>query len=180
MVSGNLRYEISSFLPREPLRRRSSPDVVLRDAERMRYLQLPPLDPRIPELAHAVAGNGGEADRAALLEKHLRTQYAYTLDLPTAEPADPLADFLFSRRKGHCEYFASAMTVMLRTSGIPARLVNGFQSGTFNPMSGLYVIRGSDAHSWVEAFLPGTGWTVFDPTPLRRGPPGTGYPLALG
>jgi hypothetical protein len=57
------------------------------------------------------------------------------------------------------------MTVMLRSIGIPARLVTGFQSGTFNPITGLYVVRASDAHSWVEAYLPHHGWTTFDPTP---------------
>ena len=77
----------------------------------------------------------------------------------------PLAEFLFVRKKGHCEYFASAMTVMLRTLGVPARIVNGFQSGTYNPVSGMYVVRASDAHSWVEAYDPALGWVTFDPTP---------------
>lgn len=163
---GDLRYEVSSFVPRPGLARtRWAPDPTLTLREATRYLQLPPLDPRIPELARAVAGSGTPAERAAHLETYLRTRFSYTLDLPAVEPADPLADFLFSRRKGHCEYFASSLTVMLRTLGIPARLVNGFQSGSYNSLSGLYVIRASDAHSWVEAFLPHSGWTVFDPTP---------------
>ena len=161
----NMRYEVSSFVPRSPFIRRWAPGLLLSDQERARYLQLPPLDPRIPELARNVAGSGTDAERAVMLEKYLRLRYSYTLELPASAPADPLSDFLFSRKRGHCEYFASAMTVMLRTLGTPARLVNGFQSGTFNPMSGLYVIRASDAHSWVEAFLPGVGWTVLDPTP---------------
>lgn len=163
--AGDIRYEVSSFVPQPSAKRRWSPDLALPERDKARYLQLPPLDPRIPELALDLAGPGGEGERAAMLESALRARYLYTLQLPATEPADPLADFLFNRKKGHCEYFASAMTVMLRTLGIPARLVNGFQSGTFNPLSGLYVIRASDAHSWVEAFLPGMGWTVFDPTP---------------
>jgi transglutaminase-like putative cysteine protease len=163
--AGDIRYEVSSFVPQPGSKRRWSPDLLLSAPERARYLQLPPLDPRIPELALDLAGRGTEPERAAMLEGALRARYLYTLQLPTTAPADPLADFLFIRKKGHCEYFASAMTVMLRTLGIPARLVNGFESGTFNPLSGLYVIRASDAHSWVEAFLPGEGWTVFDPTP---------------
>jgi hypothetical protein len=81
------------------------------------------------------------------------------------EVPDPLTYFLFVRKKGHCEYFASAMTVMLRTLGIPSRLVTGFQSGAYNSLTELYVIRASDAHSWVEAYLPRRGWTTFDPTP---------------
>jgi hypothetical protein len=79
--------------------------------------------------------------------------------------ADPVAHFLFVRRKGHCEYFASSMAVMLRSLGIPARLATGFQSGVYNPISGLWLVRASDAHSWVEAWIPGHGWTTFDPTP---------------
>jgi transglutaminase-like putative cysteine protease len=165
LPAGNIRYEVSSFVSRWEPRHRWSPELALSERERARYLQLPPVDPRIPELALDLAGTGTEMERAATLENALRLRYLYSLELPSKEPADPLAEFLFTRKKGHCEYFASAMTVMLRTMGIPSRLVNGFQSGTFNPFSGLYVIRASDAHSWVEAFLPGAGWMVFDPTP---------------
>ena len=78
---------------------------------------------------------------------------------------DPIAGFLFEQRRGHCEYFASAMTVMLRTLGIPSRIVNGFLPGEFNDISELYVVRASDAHSWVEAYFPTLGWIPFDPTP---------------
>jgi len=88
------------------------------------------------------------------------------------EPEDPLAFFLFHRKKGHCEYFASAMAVMLRVDGIPSRVITGFQSGIYNPISGAQLIRTSDAHSWVEAWLPERGWTTFDPTPPD--PNGTG------
>ena len=90
---------------------------------------------------------------------------------PPSEPADPLADFLFERRKGHCEYFASAMAVMLRTLGIPSRLVTGFQGGAYNPVSGWSVVRASDAHSWVEAWIDGRGWITFDPTPAGADSP---------
>ncbi len=135
-------------------------------AIRERYLQLPPLDPRIPELARQMsAGRISTRERAKAIESHLRQDYGYTLDLPKIPVSDPLAYFLFSRKKGHCEYFASSMAVMLRSVGIPARLATGFQSGTWNPITELYVIRASDAHSWVEAWLPGHGWTTFDPTP---------------
>jgi hypothetical protein len=92
--------------------------------------------------------------------------------LPQVEAADPIADFLFQRKKGHCEYFASALAVMLRSVGIPSRVATGFQSGTFNPISGWYLIQSSDAHSWVEAWLEGKGWTTLDPTPPDNSPPG--------
>ena len=130
------------------------------------YLELPPLDPRIPNLAREFTSTKKTQEaQAKAIEDHLRTEYGYTLTLLSREVADPLAYFLFERKKGHCEYFASAMAVMLRTVGIPSRIVTGFQSGVYNPMSGLQVIRSSDAHSWVEAYLPRRGWTTFDPTP---------------
>jgi transglutaminase-like putative cysteine protease len=130
------------------------------------YLQLPRIDPRVGDLARDIArGELSPASEARLLEKYLRTHFGYTLELPQFEPADPLAYFLFSRKKGHCEYFASSMAVMLRELGIPSRVVTGFQSGVYNPISGSQLIRSSDAHSWVEAWLPHRGWTTFDPTP---------------
>jgi protein-glutamine gamma-glutamyltransferase len=134
------------------------------------YLQLPPLDPRIPQLAAQVAGLAtNDYDRAAALERYLRTHYGYTLQLPPSEPEDPLANFLFERRRGHCEYFASAMAVMLRTVGIPSRVVTGFRSAEFNDVTGNYVVRARDAHAWVEAYFPGYGWQTFDPTPAGSG-----------
>ena len=124
------------------------------------------LDPRIPELARAMAGEAvSDEAKARAIEARLRHDYGYTLELPAKPVADPLANFLFVRKKGHCEYFASALAVMLRTLGIPARVVTGFQSGVFNPLSGWQVVRASDAHAWVEAWLEDSGWTVFDATP---------------
>jgi protein-glutamine gamma-glutamyltransferase len=124
------------------------------------------LDPRISVLAQNMTeGARSDAEAAQLLEEKLRRDYAYSLELPRQAPADPLADFLFVRKKGYCEYFASAMAVMLRTLSIPSRVVTGFQSGVFNPMTGAQLVRASDAHSWVEAWIEGSGWTTFDPTP---------------
>ncbi|MGA2737274.1 MAG: DUF3488 and transglutaminase-like domain-containing protein [Bryobacteraceae bacterium] len=144
----------------------SAAEEFLGTRERRRYLSLPAIDPRIPQLARNIArATDNDTDRAVAVARYLRGNYGYTLDLPAHEVADPLAYFLFTRKKGHCEYFASALAVMLRTLDIPARLVTGFQSGIFNPLTELYVIRASDAHSWVEAWLPGRGWVTFDPTP---------------
>jgi len=134
------------------------------------YLQLPALDPRIPRLAAQItAAAKDNYDRAAALETYLRTHFGYTLQLSPTPPADPLAEFLFQRKQGHCEYFASAMAVMLRTLGIPSRVVNGFRTGEFNDLTSQYVVRESDAHSWVEAYFPGHGWVSFDPTPAASG-----------
>ncbi len=130
-------------------------------------LQLPPrLDRRIPELARKVtAGAATPYDRALAIERYLNSNFGYTLQLPKTETRDPLAQFLFERKEGHCEYFASAMAVMLRTIGIPSRVVNGFRGGELNDLTGSYMVRARDAHSWVEAYFPGSGWATFDPTP---------------
>jgi transglutaminase-like putative cysteine protease len=130
------------------------------------YLQLPRLDPRIPELARQITATAATPyDKARAIERHLRTRFGYTLDLADKRLDDPLAYFLFERREGHCEYFAAAMTVMLRALGIPARLVNGFLPGEYNDVGHDFIIRASDAHSWVEVYFPEFGWVIFDPTP---------------
>ena len=130
------------------------------------YLQLPEIDQRIPELARSATQRAFTPyDKASAIETFLKTKYSYTLDLTGNPGKDPLAHFLFETRAGHCEYFASSMTVMLRTLGIPSREVNGFLPGEFNELGGDYIVRASDAHSWVEAYFPGSGWIVFDPTP---------------
>jgi len=130
------------------------------------YLQLPPIDLRISRLAEQITGgSSNNYDKALAIEQYLRAHFGYTLELPRTRPRDPLAHFLFERKQGHCEYFASSMAVMLRALGIPSRIVNGFRGGEFNDLTGQYVIRASNAHSWVEAFFPGYGWVSFDPTP---------------
>jgi transglutaminase-like putative cysteine protease len=130
------------------------------------YLQLPVLDSRISELAQSVtAAAVNPVDKAAAIERYLMTNFGYTLELPQQMPKDPLADFLFVRKRGHCEYFASSMAIMLRTIGIPSRVVNGFRTSEFNDLTGQYVVRASSAHSWVEAYFQEYGWTTFDPTP---------------
>jgi len=138
-------------------------------------LQLPPLDPRIPELARQITKPTDSAfEKAQAMERYLISHFGYTLDLSAASPQDPLADFLFVRKRGHCEYFASSMAILLRTQGIPSRVVNGFRTTEFNDLTGKYVVRASSAHSWVEAYVPGRGWVSFDPTP------GTGLGEATG
>jgi transglutaminase-like putative cysteine protease len=166
-LTEGFRYDASSLLEELPeFAPLLSPPPVLSLAERTHNLQLPPLDPRVGDLARAMtAGAPADLERARAIERHLRTDFSYTLELPSRETSDPLAYFLFTRRKGHCEYFASAMAVMLRSIGVPARLATGFQSGIYNDVTDLWLIRAGDAHSWVEAWIPGHGWTTFDPTP---------------
>jgi protein-glutamine gamma-glutamyltransferase len=165
------QYSAYSRLEDPPESAAVYPPPVLPLAERERDLQFPPLDARIPELAREMtAGASTDLERSRALERGLRSAYTYKLETPDRAPADPLAYFLFTSRTGYCEYFASAMAVMLRTLGIPARLATGFQSGVYNPMTDLWLVRASDAHSWVEAWIPGYGWTTFDPTPPDANP----------
>jgi len=150
-----------------------------------RYLQLPDkLDPRIGPLAttiilHANASNRYDAAKA--IESYLQREYPYTLEMK-ASGSDPLADFLFNVKTGHCEYFATAMVILLRTHGIASRLVNGFTPGAYNDAAGAYTVRQFNAHSWVEVYFPETrAWVTFDPTPPagRTEPVRTGFTAQL-
>lgn len=142
------------------------------------YLSLPAGDPRIRQLALQITiSSRNDYDKAAAVELYLKTHYGYTLTLPETAETDPVAHFLFVRKKGHCEYFASSMAVMLRSLGIPTRVVNGFRSDEFNDLTGSYVVRAKDAHAWVETYFPGYGWQMFDPTPSGTG---TGKPRGWG
>jgi transglutaminase-like putative cysteine protease len=134
-----------------------------------RYLSLPEdLDPRIRQMTREVLTQGGARngyDAAGAVESYLRDNYGYTLDLRAGGP-DPLSDFLFNVKEGHCEYFSTAMAVMLRTQGVATRVVNGFLPGQFNAAADAFTVRQSDAHSWVEVYFPETNsWVTFDPTP---------------
>lgn len=121
--------------------------------------------PRIRALAREVAGAGGAAERAARIERHLLDNYGYTLDLLGVPGENRVEEFLFRHHRGHCELFASAMVLMLRAEGIPARFVTGFLGAEYNPIEGYYVVRQSNAHAWVEAETAEGVWTVYDPTP---------------
>jgi transglutaminase-like putative cysteine protease len=166
-----LRYVGHSVLETDDSPRKVKP---LSSDLRIANLQLPKLDPRIGDLARELTlGTKTDLQRIRIIDSYLRKTYPYTTDLPQIEPADPVAYFMFERKKGHCEYFASALAVMLRNIGIPARVATGFQNGIYNHISGWYLVRASDAHSWVEAWVDGRGWMTFDPTPPDPNPPGT-------
>jgi hypothetical protein len=145
------------------------------------YLEIPEtLDTRIASLAALVIMESGARniyDAARAVEAHLNSnqyggQYKYSLEMRASGP-DPVADFLFNVRAGHCEYYATAMALMLRTQGFPTRIVNGFQTGEYNSTADAYMVRQADAHSWVEVYFPETdAWVAFDPTPLSGRPSG--------
>jgi len=145
----------------------------LRASQRSAHLQLPDeFSPRVRALAEEwTAGIQGDTLRARAIQKRLRTEFTYDLSSPSGEAEDPLAHFLFESRAGHCEYYSTAMALMLRSLGIPSRNVTGFIGGTYNKYGEFYAVRQGDAHSWVEAYIKGRGWMTFDPTPSSAAVP---------
>src|SRR5207249_9084081 len=152
------------------------------DYIKSKYLQLPStLPPRVKALAHQIMDNIPNAyDRAEALETFLRSPpYSYSAQVKATPPGrDPVDYFLFDLKQDFCEYFASAMVVMLREEGIPARLVEGFTTGTYDAASGEYVVKEQDAHAWVEVYFPQYGWIEFEPTPSQ--PPFARVDSSLG
>jgi len=148
-------------------------------AAEVRALQPDPPLPReaeIRDLIHEWTGRVGPLDEpksrlefSRRIQDRLRSgEFTYTLNPPPVpHQAEPIGEFLLSRRRGHCEYFASAMAVMCQLSGIPARVVSGYRAGDYNPIGEFYVVREKHAHSWVEVFITGMDWVTFDPTPAR-------------
>lgn len=137
-------------------------------AEVRNYRSLPrQYDLRIAELAARItADSKNRYDKARAIESYLQTSFGYTLE-QKARGDEPLSDFLFNVREGHCEYFATAMAVMLRTQGMATRIVNGFHGGEYNDTAGVTVVRERNAHAWVEVFFPKENvWVPFDPTPF--------------
>ncbi len=135
---------------------------------------------RMRALAATAAAEGTAEQRARAIETFLIKNYAYSLDLTPPAAANPIDDFLFTARQGHCEYFASAMVLMLRAQGIPARLATGFLGAEYNPIESYYIVRQSNAHAWVEAWLgEPTGWRQFDPTPPSGRPASVEMSAAL-
>ncbi len=131
-----------------------------------KFLQLPAMGPKIAELADKLTHNATSQEEIAnQILHHLRTGFGYTLELAQDPRKTSLEHFLFTRKKGHCEYFASSMVVLLRLAGVPARLVNGFVGLEWNDLGQYMVVRQHHAHSWVEVHLPKKGWVIYDPTP---------------
>jgi transglutaminase-like putative cysteine protease len=139
----------------------------LAPGDRARYLALPPgLPARVRTLAEEwTKGLATGEEKARAVEKHLRTEYRYDLASPSGKAKQPLDDFLFESKRGHCEFYSTAMAVMLRAVGVPTRNVTGFIGGSYNRFGKFYAVRQGDAHSWVEVFLDDQGWRTYDPTP---------------
>ncbi len=145
------------------------------------YLVTPPRTEPMAELARDLAGQGSDAVRARRLIAGLKRKYSYAaVSEPENAPAKgdtPLDRFLFSRGTGTCEHFATSATLMLRSIGIPSRMITGFSSADYNPIGGFYAVRTRSAHAWTEAYIDGA-WTTLDATPpsdagMSRAPPST-------
>jgi transglutaminase-like putative cysteine protease len=135
------------------------------------YLNVAGVDRRVTNLARQVVqGQDTAFDRAMALQEFFtgpESRFAYSLQTAPGGSDDALVEFLTVGRAGYCEQFASAMAVMLRTVGVPARVAVGFTGG--RDEQGYRSVSTSDAHAWVEAWFPDIGWTTFDPTPLTDG-----------
>jgi transglutaminase-like putative cysteine protease len=171
-ISVPFAYDVVSDAGLPPARDLESASTQYPDEIRLVYLRLPhTVDPRVSELAHTLtASSTNNYARAMAIQSYLRNNFQYTLDPPAIEPEDPVGSFLFRSKSGYCEYFAAAMAVMMRTLNVPSRLVNGFQTGSYNRIGKDFVVRARDAHSWVEVYFTGYGWIPFDPTPADPHP----------
>lgn len=133
------------------------------------YLQLPDVEDMdlVAEMADEwTEGLATRTDIAKTIEFELKRNYEYSLDVPFASRRNHLSRFLTVEKAGHCEYFATAMALMLRTKGIPARIVNGYASDEWvRSGGGYFLVRQEHAHSWVEVYMDGIGWVTYDPTP---------------
>ncbi|MFQ3582013.1 DUF3488 domain-containing protein [Chloracidobacterium validum] len=167
-----LSYTVETSLSEVPAARLRQDPLQYDARTRETFLQLPPaFDTRITQLAREVATAATNGyDQARAIEAYLKTRYVYTLDLQRGSEPDPIVDFLFETRRGHCEYFASAMALMCRSLGLATRLAGGYHLGEYNHVNQTYIVRQADAHAWVEVYFPQTGtWVEFDPTPSVAG-----------
>lgn len=166
MRTSGVRYTAYSHVtrPREDLLRRAMP---LQDPAGARFLQLPHnLPARVGALARRITRNKRTIyEKVMAVQDYLRKNYAYTLKLTHDARLEPVDEFLFVTRKGHCEYFASAMALLLRHLGIHTRQVNGFVGGVWNGYGKYLGVRQGDAHAWVEVLFSTAGWVTIDPTP---------------
>jgi transglutaminase-like putative cysteine protease len=131
---------------------------------RTKFLQLPDQNLKIRELAYKITRNERSVlDKIKAVERYLHKGYAYSSF--SHNPNLGLSEFLFSVRKGNCEYFATAAAVLLRHVGIPSRLVTGFLADEWNEFGSFFDVRQGQAHAWTEAYVEGMGWVALDATP---------------
>ncbi|HZQ50223.1 MAG TPA: transglutaminaseTgpA domain-containing protein [Candidatus Dormibacteraeota bacterium] len=175
-------YSVVSYIPdlsKGELSRDPMPQFSADDPDWGRYLDAPTLSARARQLAlTATAGTtGSEYAEVMALTTYLQKHFRYSLQVghvPAGQ--DPVDWFLFHDGYGYCEQFATAATLMLRSLGIPARLVSGYSTGDYDPVLNQTVVRERDAHAWVEVWFPNDGWVPLDPSPGFAGLPVTKFP----
>jgi protein-glutamine gamma-glutamyltransferase len=161
-------YSVISRVPNASPTQLRSAGTVYPEEIASKYTQLPPTGlERTRSLAAKLArGTTNPYDAVLKMNQYLKTTYPYDLSIPPQnQDMDAVEYFLFEQRRGYCEQFSSSLAVMARSLGIPARVATGYAPGEYNPFTGLYDVRASDAHAWVEVYFPQYGWTTFDPTP---------------
>lgn len=131
------------------------------------YLELPEMPERVMDLARKIIpSDAGPMERVKAIEDFLKSEYTYSLDVPSLPPGqDAVEHFLFEAHRGYCEHFATTHAVLCRLAGVPSRVVTGYATGDYNPVTGLYEVSLDDAHAWVEIYLAGVGWVAREPTP---------------
>ena len=166
-ASGAASYQAETYIPHVTITQLRDASTEYPDTIRVHYLQLPyELPARVRRLADEItSGIDNPYDKAKAIETYLRTSYPYDLDIP-APPADrDVTDyFLFDLKRGYCDYYATAMVVLARASGLPARFVSGYSSGSYDAINAQYIVRELNAHSWAEIYFPELGWIEFEPT----------------
>ena len=162
----NQGYTMVSIFPIATANQLATAGTAYPDWVTERYLQLPPTLPRrVPLLAREVAEEANTAyGRVVAIQSYLR-HIPYDRQIPTPPAGSDAVDwFLFENRRGYCDYYASAMVIMCRALGIPARLAHGYAPGEYDPASDSYRVRQLDAHAWPEVYFPAYGWIEFEPT----------------
>ena len=165
-LSNTTAYKAESYVPLVTVKKLRKASTNYPEEIQKRYLQLPDLTPRVRQLAESLTRNESNPyDKAKAIESYLRKTYPYDLNIPAPPEDQDVADyFLFDLRRGYCDYYATAMVVLARASGVPARFVSGYSSGSYDAPNAQYVVRELNAHSWVEIYFPEIGWVEFEPT----------------
>lgn len=165
-------YTVTGEAPEvSPAELRATGDAAETPPGELDYLQLPPVSDRVAALAQEVtAAAPTRYEKVVAMEAWMYANLRYERATPAIDSADVVDDYLFETREGYCTQAATAMVVMLRSLGIPARLGTGFTAGELDGETGLFVVRAKNAHSWAEVYFPGVGWHIFDPTPPEPAP----------
>jgi hypothetical protein len=165
--STRVQYSVSSEAHQVAADERTARSLSYPEPIRRAYLQLPAnLSSTVQGLGQRIAAQAEPPyEKALAIKQYLLLNYRYSLDTGSSVSARPLDDFLFRRKTGYCEHYATAMVVLLRSVGIPARLVTGFLASEWNDFGNHFTVRQKDAHAWVEVYYPKSGWVTIDPTP---------------